>query len=239
MCAAWRRRCSPLPSLALVGVEGYEGTIGEDRTPARIGAVDAFLDRLRDAAERLDADGGFARADEIIVSAGGSALFDRVVARLAIPAALSRPVRVLLRSGCYVTHDHGLYARVSPLGRASGAAGFRPALELWCEILSTPEPGLAIAGFGRRDASFDAGLPTVQRVVRREGSRAPGADTDAVTVVDLHDQHAFVRDATSTLEVGDLLACGISHPCTAFDKWSLLPLVDDAYNVTGAIRTLF
>jgi len=208
------------PRLVLAGVEGYEGTLGSDREPATLAAVDAFLDRLRELAVALDARGAFAAVPEIVVSAGGSALFDRVAERLAFPEPLSRQVRVVIRAGCYLTHDDGLYARVSPL------PALRPALELWARVLSCPEPGLAIAGFGKRDAPYDLELPIV---------REPAG----VTVEGLADQHAFLRDPGGTLRVGDVLRCGISHPCTAFDKWSLIPVVDDQDVVIDAVRTLF
>jgi D-serine dehydratase len=215
------------PRLVLAGVEGFEGTLGADREPATLAAVDAFLDRMRGLVEALDARGAFAGVPEILASAGGSALFDRVAERLRFPTPLSRPVRVVLRSGCYLTHDHGLYARASPLPQ------LRPALELWARVLSCPEPGLAIAGFGKRDAPYDLGLPVV-RAVRRDGAAAAG-----LTVAALNDQHAFIRDEHRTLRVGDVIVCGISHPCTAFDKWSLIPVLDDADVVVDAIRTLF
>jgi D-serine deaminase-like pyridoxal phosphate-dependent protein len=32
---------------------------------------------------------------------------------------------------------------------------------------------------------------------------------------------------------------GLSHPCTAFDKWSLLPVLDDEDRVIDAVRTYF
>jgi D-serine deaminase-like pyridoxal phosphate-dependent protein len=41
------------------------------------------------------------------------------------------------------------------------------------------------------------------------------------------------------LKPGDWLGCGISHPCTAFDKWRYLPLVDDDYRVTDSVETAF
>jgi D-serine deaminase-like pyridoxal phosphate-dependent protein len=135
----------------------------------------------------------------------------------------------VLRSGCYLTHDDGLYHRVSPLGE------LRPALELWARVLSCPEPGLAIAGFGKRDAPYDFDLPVV-REVRRDGG-APAVD--GLRVEALNDQHAFLRDADGVLRVGDVLVCGISHPCTAFDKWSLIPVLDERDTVVDAIRTLF
>ena len=36
-----------------------------------------------------------------------------------------------------------------------------------------------------------------------------------------------------------LVGCGISHPCTAFDKWRLIPVVDDDYTVVDAVLTFF
>jgi len=208
------------PRLVLAGVEGYEGTFGSDREPATLAAVDELLDRVRDLTVALDARGAFDAVPEILVSAGGSALFDRVAERLAFPEPRSRPVRVVVRAGSYLTHDDGLYADVTPLPE------LRPALELWARVLSCPEAGLAIAGFGKRDAPYDLGLPVV---------REPAG----VTVEALADQHAFVRDPDGALRVGDVLRCGISHPCTAFDKWSLIPVVDDDDVVIDAVRTLF
>jgi D-serine dehydratase len=200
------------PPLVLAGVEGFEGTLPEEE-------VDGFVDRLRELVEALDARRAFSAVDEILATAGGSSFFDHVVDRLRF-SGLSRPVRVVLRPGCYLTHDDGLYAESSPLD------GLRAALELWARVLSCPEPGLAIAGFGKRDASYDLGLPIV---------RQPGG----VTVEALNDQHAYLRDPDGVLAVGDTVVCGISHPCTAFDKWPLIGVVDDDDIVLGAIRTYF
>jgi D-serine deaminase-like pyridoxal phosphate-dependent protein len=217
------------PRLVLAGVEGYEGSLGNDRAPATLAAVDSFLDRLRGLATTLDARGAFADVPEIVVSAGGSALFDRVAERLRFDAPLSRPVRLVVRAGCYLTHDEGLYARISPL------PGLRPALELWARVLSCPEPGLAIAGFGKRDAPYDIEPPLVRGLLRG-GAHLPAGD---VVVDAMADQHASLRDPSGRLRVGDVLRCGISHPCTAFDKWSLIPVLDDDDVVVEAVRTLF
>jgi D-serine deaminase-like pyridoxal phosphate-dependent protein len=198
--------------LFLAGVEGYEGGLAGD-------AVDPFLDRLRELVEVLDTRGAFA-GDEILVTAGGSAFFDRVAERLRF-ATLSRPVRVVVRAGSYLTHDDGLYAETTPLPQ------LRAAFELWARVLSCPEPGLAIAGFGKRDAPYDIGLPIVRR---------PDA---GITVEALNDQHAFLRDPAAALAVGDTVVCGISHPCTAFDKWPLIGVIDDDDVVIDAIRTHF
>jgi D-serine deaminase-like pyridoxal phosphate-dependent protein len=207
------------PSLRLAGLAAWEGGLPGRRE------VDSLLARTRALAQELD---GAFETDEVILTAGGSVFFDRVAEGLS-GVALSRPTRVVLRSGCYLTHDHGLYAERSPL-----RAELRPALQLWAEVLSLPEPGLAIAGFGKRDAPYDLGLPIVEEVVR-DGQRRAAAD---ITVTTVNDQHAFLAHDGS-LAVGDLVVCGISHPCTAFDKWTLLPLIDADANVTGAVRTLF
>jgi D-serine dehydratase len=188
-------------------------------------------------ARRVEEEGLFREEGEVILSAGGSTFFDRAAIVLGA-ADLRSPTRVVLRSGCYATHDHGSYGGPSPLAGEASQPAFVPALELWSDILSTPEPGRAIAGYGRRDAPFDAGWPVPL-------SRAPaGLETSPVPVVasvtGLNDQHAFI-DTTSApeLAVGDRLICGIRHPCTAFDKWRKVLMVDDGYKVVEIVETFF
>lgn len=224
------------PYLQLIGVEGYEGAVHGDTLEGQLAGVDRFLGDMRTLTEQLAERGFFTGLEEIIVTAGGSKFFDRVVAILAAPWDL--PVRVVLRSGAYVAHDSDNYDQLSALGqRSTEPDRLQPALELWGMVLSRPEPDLAIVGFGKRDSSYDIHLPLP--FARRRG----GVTTDLAgqaTVKALNDQHAFVRLAPGCdLQVGDLLGCGISHPCTIFDKWQLVPLVDDEYRVTGAIRTFF
>ena len=223
--------------LELAGVEGYEGVIGHSRDDEVLAAVDRFLERMRAFVADLDAGGTFAARDEILVTAGGSAYFDQVVDRLALGSSLSRPVRLVIRSGGYATHDAGLYERLSPLRSAVAEDPLQQALELWGEVLSRPEPDLSIVGFGKRDAPHDVDLPMPHRLVRRSGEHV--ALAGQLDVFELMDQHAFVRVRDVEVDIGDLVACGISHPCTAFDKWRLIPTVDDDYHVTGAIRTYF
>jgi D-serine dehydratase len=45
--------------------------------------------------------------------------------------------------------------------------------------------------------------------------------------------------STDKFAVGDLIGLGISHPCTTFDKWRLIPLVNDNYDVVDCIHTFF
>jgi D-serine deaminase-like pyridoxal phosphate-dependent protein len=142
-----------------------------------------------------------------------------------------KPVDLVIRSGGYVTHDVGLYERTSPFARE-----LRPALEAWGAVLSRPEPDLALVGLGKRDVSHDVDLPRPELVNSREGLRP----ASGMGVTELNDQHAYVRiPAGDPLAVGDLIGCGISHPCTAFDKWRLIPVVDDDYTVVDAVATFF
>jgi D-serine dehydratase len=228
------RRVASAPALELAGVECFEGVYPQDRAPRSVAAVDRFAADLAGLLADLDRAGLFAARDEVILTAGGSAYPERVVAAWQELPSLSRSVRKVIRSGGYLTHDHGLYERCSPF--ASGAqhplGALRPALELWAHVLSTPEPGRAICGFGKRDASYDIDLPTP---LRRAGADAP---LRTASVEKLNDQHAFVRHE-GELAVGDVVVFGLSHPCTVFEKWPLVPLLDDADRVVGAVRTYF
>jgi len=223
--------------LDLLGVAGYEGTISPVRDAGPEAAVREFLEFVREAFAAIHERGLLAPGHQPVVTAGGSIYFDLVAEALAPLRALG--ARIVLRSGCYLTHDHGSYAASSP-GRSPGwgLPAFEPAIEVWGRILSRPEPGLALAGFGRRDVSFDAGLPTALWTCRR-GSLRPDPAAGLV-ITGLSDQHAFVRLPPGyPLEPGDLLGAGISHPCSTFDRWRLLLLTDDSYRVTGAARTFF
>ena len=220
------------PALSLVGVAGYEGPLGHGRDPQTLSAVSKYVARLADVLCKLDADGLLdTRADEYVLTCGGSGQVDAVSAVLSRRFDCSRPVRPVLRSGSYITHDHGLYAQTSSL-----ASKLLPAIEIWCQVWSRPETRLALLGAGRRDLPFDSGLPIP--LWRRSRSGAITAFPAAVT--SLNDQHAFVEiDAASELDVGDLLCLGISHPCTAHDKWRLLPMIDDDRRVVDCVRSYF
>jgi D-serine dehydratase len=220
--------------LRLAGVAGFEGLFpgfGAGQVPA--GIAD-FLTAIRDAADGMAAAELFHRATPI-VTAGGSSYFDEVVEHLH-PSRFSFGVTTIVRSGCYVTHDHGVYARSSPLAGRADAAGprLRPALELLASVLSRPEPDLVIVGCGRRDAPTDDQLPRVIGMLHDgEPTDLPGtAESFAI-----NDQHLFVRvDPTTDIAVGDVVRLGISHPCGAFDRWRLVPVVDDRYLLTDYLE---
>jgi D-serine deaminase-like pyridoxal phosphate-dependent protein len=220
--------------LQLAGLEAFEGVLGDDD----VREVDRLLEWTVGTAMRLDANGRFAGASEIILSAGGSAFPDRVTTAFSRVGRLSLPTRIVLRCGCYVTHDHGLYDRLTPFGRRLPTAPLRPALEVLGAVISRPEPGLALVNFGKRDVSYDIEMPVVVGIRRREGLFLEAAN--GLTVTDLNDQHGFIRvDAGARLEVGDVVVAGISHPCTAFDKWRAIPVVDDDYRVKSVVTTYF
>ena len=220
-------------TLTVAGVAGYEGTIGGTGARA-LDTVAAFCRRLANLATATA--GG---DSEFIVTAGGSVYFD-VVARELTAGGSGFPagMTVILRSGGYLFHDHGLYQAATPAARGvAGAPVFRPALELWAQVLSRPEPGLALLGAGRRDVGFDAGLPVPLRARRGDGA---AADLTGAEVTGLNDQHAYLRlDPGTALAPGDLVCLGISHPCTTLDKWRVIPVLDEEDRVIDAVHTFF
>ncbi|MGV9239436.1 amino acid deaminase [Streptomyces nigra] len=231
-CAAVADAVAATGTLRLVGVAGYEGEVPR-ADPER---VRAWLRRLVALAAGFDKAGRFAGLDEIVVSAGGSAWFDAVADVFAEIPELSVPVLKLLRSGAYVSHDDGHYRRLTPFNRVPGEGALEPAFRLWTQVVSRPSPGQAFANAGKRDAAYDLDLPVAQ-VVRRDGAERPA---DGVTVTALSDQHAWLETTgEADLEVGDWVGLGLSHPCTAFDKWQLIPLAEADGTVVDYIRTFF
>jgi D-serine dehydratase len=243
------RAVAAAPGLQLAGIEGYEGLLVSPDRAADVRAVDDFLARLVALARSADEERLFGGA-QILLSAGGSGYFDLVARGFAGIETLSLPVLPVLRSGCYLTSDHGSYLRqIGELdAREAGHAGIkgetlRPALEVWSVVQSRPEPHLAILTMGKRDASYDVELP-IPIFTHRPGPGKAGLLPPGCSIVKMNDQHAYLRlpadlPADYELAVGDLVGCGISHPCTTFDKWPLLLAVDDDYNVGFAVNTFF
>ena len=231
--------------VALSGIECYEGLqISGDAAQDAL-TVGRLMQRVKELAIGCDREGLFAGPD-VILTAGGSAAFD-IVAR-ELPLRLSRPVLTILRSGCYVTHDSGSYERLLAGVKARSGRewqmrpGLQPALEVWSRVQSCPEPALAILTMGKRDASYDIEMPIALKRFRARRGAAVRPVPAGWSVTGMNDQHAYLRWHAAEADppqVGDLIGCGISHPCTTFDKWRVLFTVDDAYRVTGAIRTYF
>jgi D-serine deaminase-like pyridoxal phosphate-dependent protein len=231
------RAANAVPGLRIAGIAGYEGLFGYDGATEAVVNARAYLAGLRDALRAFVAAGILPSTSESILTAAGSGYFDVVVDELhdAWPAG-GRPA-VIIRPGSYVGHaertgDDG------PLQRAGFPMRLRPAMLIWARILSRPEPGLAFASAGRRDLSWDVSQP-VPRWIWRAGAGRP-VPAVGLTVPRLNDQHAFIElPADVGLAPGDLVAFGTTHPCTTFDRWSNVAIIDDDFAVIDLVRTFF
>ncbi|MFV3126917.1 amino acid deaminase [Niveispirillum sp. KHB5.9] len=228
--------------LSLAGIECYEGILpGSDDAAieARIAELFALMGQVARAVEMK----GWFRPGPVLLSAGGSIYYD-MAADAMRAIGLSSPVQIVLRSGCYLTHDHGWAQRAWQrlLERSPHLAGLapapRPAIELWAYVQSRPDPGRAIVTLGKRDAGTDIDLP-MPVAWHRIGGAGPLLLTDH-RLIGMNDQHGYLSlPDDSPLRVGDMVCFGISHPCTTFDKWRLLSLVEDDYRVSGGVLTFF
>ena len=239
------RAVAEAPHLRLAGVGGYEAALAADSDATSLAVVRDFLASLVELHRTIVGKGWYVPGLVPIITAGGSAYFDDVAD--VVGPLVSEGARVVLRSGAYLTHDDGHYRHLSPLGADPRTSGSRlvSALHGWVRVCSRPEPGLALVDGGKRDLPYDLGLPEVQ--LRRP--RDPGSGPEplhGLTVTALNDQHGFVRwdpQLSAPIMIGDELRLGVSHPCTAFDKWKVIPVVDDPDAadpvVVDVIRTFF
>jgi D-serine dehydratase len=193
----------------------------------------------------------FKHRDEILLTAGGSAYFDQTTAKFTAAASGGR-TRIVLRGGSYMTYDHGFYYKalkaLDERGGLEGKTGhitpsidFTPALELWAMVQSMQDPGVAIINMGIRDLPYDIGYPIPLRQYRNgKLIQELNLTNSPYEIFNSNDQHCYLRYRSgSDIRIGDLFAFGISHPCTAFDKWSVLYRVDENFNVIGALKTFF
>jgi D-serine dehydratase len=231
------------PAVRLGGVACYEGIAAQCDSAHDVLAVSDLVRRVVHVTHACDAEGLFAD-ERILLTAGGSAVFDLVLPLLTT-GTLSKPVDGVLRSGCYITHDHGHYTRYLHLveQREGVQESLQPALEVWALVQSVPEPGLAFLTCGRRDISYDIELPMPLQLARRGVRNAQGLQPVPADwrITALNDQHAYLQfdPAGCVPAVGDRVVLGLSHPCTTFDKWRWMALVDGDYGVCGAIHTCF
>ncbi len=224
--------------LVLRGVEVYEGVLKEEHR------VRDFLAWAVESTRHILQHHKPAADPRFILSGAGSAWYD-VVAEVFAPAAEELGLDVVLRPGCYITSDAGVYreaqeriTRNNPV--ASHMAGaLQPALQLWAYVQAVPEPGVAIVGMGKRDVAFDAGMPQPS-LQYRPGWQSPVPVQGAWTVTKLMDQHGYLNFAIGNdVRVGDMVSFDISHPCLTFDKWRFLPVVNAEYEVVDLAETFF
>jgi D-serine dehydratase len=224
-------------SIALCGIEIYEGVLSDEP------AIRAFLQHAVAVTKTLAAENRFQRAP-ILLSGAGSAWYD-VVAEVFSAASFSHPVEVVLRPGCYLTHDIGAYREAQTRILASNPiahrmkSGLLPALQVWAYVQSIPEPARAIIAMGKRDAAFDSGFP-VPALHYRPGNAAPISPPAHWAITRMMDQHAFLGIAAGDdLRVGDMIAFDIAHPCLTFDKWRTVPILNSDYQVIDIVQTFF
>jgi D-serine dehydratase len=231
-------------AVKLCGIEGFEGLIRGASPSETIANVESFLGAVTALARACEAEGLLLNAP-VLLSAGGSAYFDLVVKAFS-RAGLSLPTLVLLRSGCYLTHDSLMYTHAFERMKIRSpdivvlGEDLRPVIEIWAYVHSRPETQLAIVGLGKRDVSHDE-LPAPLAWYRPgSGSTRPSAMPAGHRTTRLNDQHGYLDiPADSPLAVGDMVGFGISHPCLTFDKWRVLHVVDADYTVVDSVRTYF
>lgn len=234
-------RIAATDTLRLAGVAGYEGALAHDRTDDARRIVRDYLQSQIALHERI---GHLYGPGDVFVTAGGSAYFD-IVAEVYADAVAAADARThfTLRSGAYIVHDDGFYRQISPFDEARASADapqLRTAMHGIARVVSQPEPGLALVDGGKRDFPFDEGLPIPRATATELG--ASWQSRDGMTATAMNDQHTFVRgQGDSDTPVGSVVALGLSHPCTAFDKWRVLPVVNswDSGVVTDLVRTYF
>jgi D-serine dehydratase len=224
-------------NVVLCGVELFEGLVSDEKV------IREFLQQAVDVTKQLSRENRFQRRP-IILSGAGSAWFD-VVAEIFSKAKVETEIEILLRAGCYVTHDAGVYREAQSrrmkenLVAQRMAPGLVPSLHLWAYVQSVPENNIAILGFGKRDAAFDLGLP-IPALHFRGGQQAPKPAPQEWKVTRMWDQHASMQiPGGADVRVGDLIGLDISHPCLTFDKWRYLPVVDAKFNVVDIVETYF
>lgn len=228
-----------LDNINLVGIECFEGIIGGENA---LNKVKDFLNKVTTIAKKLDHENMF-NSKEIILSAGGSAFYD-IVCAIFSKISLSKPTRVVIRPGCYLSHDSKLYKSLQDSIKNRDKLASRipvnlePAVEVLAYIQSLPEPNLAIINIGKRDVSFDAGLPIPKAIFSRSKNKL--IKIQKSSLININDQHAYMKyEDEYKPSVGDIIILGISHPCLTFDKWQQIPLVDEKYNVNQLLETYF
>lgn len=219
------QRISADKRLNLIGVTGFEGAV-PDAARGRRGEkkISKFCQKIVAAAELAYP----YRSDQpFVISAGGSAYFDIVAREL---NKFEKPRRLLLRSGGYITHDHKYYEEIYPF--ASTDRSFQPAIEVWAQVISKPEKDFGVLNLGKRDIGNDLHNPIP--IKSYDGQ----VKSFSAVIEKLNDQHGYLR-GKQEFSLAQLIGLGISHPCTTFDKWGLIPLVNDDYDLIDCLQTFF
>jgi D-serine dehydratase len=225
------------PYITLAGIAGFEGIISAEKPAEAEAQINQYLASLKEVLTEITPR-DLPSAQELILSAGGSAYFD-LVAKAFDEFDFFLPTRIVLRSGCYLTHDSRMYqqSHEQMLNRGWRGPQFEAAFEIWSYVQSVPEKGLTILTMGKRDCPYDYFLPTPLRMYRTNHDER---ELSGCQIFKVNDQHAYMTfPETTDVRFGDRIVCGISHPCTAFDKWRFIPVVNDDYDVEDGLITYF
>ena len=223
--------------VSIAGIELYEGVLDDEQ------AIRDLLRRTVSIAQDLEKTKRFGRTP-FLISGAGSAWYD-VVAEEFAAAKFGNRAEIVLRPGCYLTQDVGAYRIANqriqtqnPIAKRM-QSGLQPALQVWAYVQSVPESRKAIVGLGKRDAAFDAGLPTPV-LHHRPGRSRPMHASAGWRLTKIMDQHAYLEiQEGDDIRVGDMLGFDISHPCLTFDKWRFLCVIDEDYRVIDVVQTFF
>lgn len=209
----------------LRGVTGFEGAVPQAaRNKKGEKHIRQFCQKIVAAADRAYP---YKSVEKFIITAGGSAYFEIVAEEL---KKFAKPKILLLRSGGYVTHDSKYYEDIYPFRDSEDR--FKAAIEVWAQIISSPERNFGVLNLGKRDIGNDLHNPIPF------ARYAAGLFDFSGEVEKLNDQHGYLR-SKQDFSLSQLIGLGISHPCTTFDKWRLIPLVNDNYDVVDCIHTFF
>lgn len=230
--------------LKICGVSFYEGVIHGENA---INNIIDFVKSIVTLSQRLYEQGVF-HSDNVIITGAGSAWYDLVAEHLQIQNTHVE-FTPILRPGCYLIHDTGIYqdAQNAVIARSELACrlgteatgNLESSLFVWAYVYSVPEPGLVVVGMGKRDVAFDAGFPTPD-LHFRPGNVAPIKASSDWRIINIMDQHCMMEvNADADLKSGDLLSFSTSHPCLTMDKWRTISLIDSNFVVTKQISTYF
>jgi D-serine dehydratase len=233
------------PGLALAGFEGYEGcwcprTAAPTCARWRNSSPNSVRWCARPTTKACSARRNPDHGRRLVLFRPGRARLPGS----ARPVAALRPV---LRSGCYVTSDHGMYLDACSANSTNAKASTRaPACArrwksgAWCSRVPNP---------AWRSWRWASATPPTTPACRSPAVPPPRSGHAALPAGRLRDRQderpaclpapAGRTDPCALLAVGDLVGCGISHPCTTFDRWPLLLGVDDDYAVRFGLNTFF
>ncbi|MFT4161023.1 alanine racemase [Shinella sp.] len=233
------------PRISLAGVAAYEGTANRLVEAELAAALDDLFARVSYALKAVRQLVGAGMP--LILSMGGSSLFDHVITRCRDILDEDGGATLLLRSGaCFFSDNGPIRARLGAIvGRgllgpqvSSRIAGaFKPTLRLWAEVLSANGPNDVICGVGMRDVAHDQGVPTPLALWR--GGKRLAVLGEGAVVMRLNDQHAFVHVPEPAVALGDVIEFGVNHPCTTIDKHDVIFGLDDKGAVSIVLRTFF